>query len=185
MKLMPISMREFFTDCLWKNFGATIDMLKSAIVLCPVELWRNDKKFYYLTYHTVIFLDYYLSSPVSEFQPALPYTIMDTAILPPEAIDDVIPNQFYSKDEFLIYLSAIREKCKKLITESSEEKLSSRWIEDAEIGMHGLCPTLVVDYSILEILFYNFRHIQHHTGQLNMILRQKANVAAQWISHAT
>ena len=184
MKFMQITMRELFTDCLWKNFGGAIDMLKSTIVLCPGELWQNDRKFYYLTYHTIIFLDYYLTNPVSDFRPILPYTITDPASLPPEAIDDVIPDQLYTKDEFLIYLSDIREKCKRLISEASEEKLRSRWIEDAEIEMHGLCPTLVVDYSILEILFYNLRHVQHHTGQLNMILRQKANVTAPWISQA-
>jgi len=184
IKIMPIPMRELFTDCLWKNFAAAIDMLKSVIVLCPVELWKNDKKFYYLTYHTVLFLDYYLTNPVSNFHPILPYTITDPAELPPDAVDDVIPDQFYNKDEFLIYLSTIREKCKKLITETPAEKLQSRWIEEAEIETHGLCPTLVINYSVLEILFYNLRHVQHHTAQLNLILRQKANVAAQWISHA-
>ena len=178
-------MRELLTDCLWKNFGAAIDMLKNAIVLCPDEIWQNDKKFYYLTYHTTIFLDYYLTSPVKDFNPNLPYTITDLSELPPEAVDDVIPNQFYSKDEFLIYLSAIREKCKRLITEASEGKLQSRWIDDAEIEMHGLCASIVVNYNVLEILFYNLRHVQHHTAQLNLILRQKANVAADWISHAS
>jgi hypothetical protein len=178
-------MPDLFTDCLWKNFGAAIDMLKNAIVLCPDKLWLTDRKFYYLTYHTVIFLDYYLTYPVSDFNPDLPYTITDAAKIPPDAVDDVMPNQFYSKEDFFIYLSAIREKCKKLITQASEEKLRSRWIEDAEIEMHGLCPTLVVDYSVLEILFYNLRHVQHHVGQLNMILRQKANEAAPWISHAS
>ncbi len=175
----------YFTDCLWKNFGAAIDMLKNAISLCPDELWKNHRKFYYLTYHTTIFLDYYLTNPVKDFSPHLPYTINDPGKLPPEAVDDVIPNQFYSKEELFIYLSVVREKCKKIITQSSEEKLRSRWIEDAEIEMHGLCPTLVVNYTVLEILFYNLRHVQHHVGQLNMILRQKADEAAPWISYAS
>jgi hypothetical protein len=175
----------YFTDCLWKNFGAAIDMLKNAIALCPDELWQKERKFYYLSYHTVIFLDYYLSNPVRDFKPDLPYTITDPGNLPAEAIDDVIPNQSYTKEEFFSYLSSIREKCKKLITEASGEKLCTRWIEDAEVEMHGLCPTLVVNYSVLEILFYNLRHVQHHVGQLNLILRQKGNVGTPWISHAT
>ena len=178
-------MRDLITNCLWKNFGAAIDMLKNAIALCPDGLWKKDRKFYYLTYHTTIFLDYYLTNPVKDFNPNLPYSITDAAKLPPDAIDDVIPDQFYSREEFIIYLSAIREKCKNLIGRASEEKLRSRWIEDAEIEMHGLCPTLVVNYSVLEILFYNLRHTQHHVAQLNMILRQKANEAAPWISHAS
>ncbi len=94
---------------MWKNFGAAIDMLKDSITLCPDELWQSERKFFYLTYHTAIFLDYYLTIPVKNFQPALPYTLMDANKLPEEAIDDVIPNQFYSRQEMLAWLSAIRE----------------------------------------------------------------------------
>jgi uncharacterized damage-inducible protein DinB len=96
----------------------------------------------------------------------------------------VKPDRFYSQDELLHYLSAIREKCKKLVLLSSEQKLRERWITDAEITMHGLCPGIVENYSILEILFYNFRHVQHHVAQLNFMLRQKAGIAADWVSHA-
>jgi hypothetical protein len=172
-----------FKDCLWKNFGAAIDMLKNAIILCPDELWQKKNKFFYLTYHTVIFLDYYLTVPVKKFQPALPYTLIDANKLPAEAIDDVMPNRLYSRQEVLDYLASIQEKCKSLITLSTEEKLMSRWIEDAETAMHGLCPPLVANYTVLEILFYNFRHVQHHVAQLNFILRQEINKAADWVSH--
>lgn len=177
-------MQQTFTDCLWKNFAAAIDMLKNTIVLCPDEVWQNEKKFFYTAYHTVIFLDYYLTNPVKDFQPVLAYTLADADKLPPGAVDDVIPTKFYSKEEMLAYLSAIRSKCKELIVNATPDKLTQRWINDDEINMHGLCPSLVTNYTLLEILFYNFRHVQHHVAQLNFILRQKANVAAEWISHA-
>ena len=57
-------------------------------------------------------------------------------------------------------------------------------IKDEEINLHGLCPTLVSNYTLMEILFYNLRHLQHHAGQLNLLLRQQANIAADWISQA-
>jgi hypothetical protein len=177
-------MDDIFKDCLWKNFGAEIDMLKDVITICPDRLWQEEKKFFYLAYHTVIFLDYYLTIPVKDFQPGLPYTIIQEDKLPFDAVDDVIPNMFYSKNEFIIYLSSIREKCKNLVTLSSEQKLKERWISDDEINMHGLCPGIAENYSLLEILFYNFRHVQHHVAQLNFILRQKANMATGWVSHA-
>lgn len=176
-------MVDTFKQCLWTNFGAAIDMLKNAITLCPDELWDKEKKFFYITYHTTIFLDYYLSNPVTSFQPTLPYTITDASKLPAEAIDDVIPNKCYNKQEILTYLSSIREKCKKSITLATQDKLTERWIEDAEINMHGLCPSTVTNYTVLEILFYNFRHVQHHVAQLNLILRQKINMAPEWVSH--
>lgn len=177
-------MEKIFRDCLWRNFGATIDMLSNIIALCPGELWNKEKKIFYLTYHTVIFLDYYLTCPVNKFNPVLPYTILAADKLPTEAVDDVIPNQFYSKQEITLYLSTIRQKCKSLITLTSQEKFRQAWIKESEVGLHGLCPTVVANYSLLEILFYNFRHVQHHVGQLNLLLRQKANISADWISLA-
>lgn len=175
-------MHHTFKNCLLKNFLAAIDMFKNIIVLCPDKVWEQDKKFFYLTYHTAIFLDYYLSNPVKEFYPSLPYTILDS--LPPEAVDDVIPNKFYTKEDLVEYISAIRKKCQNLIQHASGEKLDGRWIKDEEINLHGLCPTLVSNYTLMEILFYNLRHLQHHAGQLNLLLRQQANIAAAWISQA-
>jgi hypothetical protein len=90
-------MEDKFKECLWANFAAAIDMLRSVVAMCPDELWQKEKKFFYLTYHTTIFLDYYLSKPVKDFAPVLPYTIVDSDRLPEEAIDDVIPNRFYSQ----------------------------------------------------------------------------------------
>ena len=175
-------MKDIYTECLWKNFAAAIDMLKDTVALCPDALWEKDKKFFYLTYHTTIFLDYYLTIPVKDFQPSLPYTITDK--LPADAVDDVIPNKFYSKAEIIACLSSARKKCKQLLASTTENKLNKRWIEDAEINLHGLCPSIVANYTMLEILFYNFRHVQHHVAQLNFMLRQKAGVAAEWVSHA-
>jgi len=177
-------MIELFRDSLWKNFAAMIDMLRDIITLCPEELWKKEKKIYYMVYHTSIFLDYYLTSPVKDFHPGLPFTIGDPENLPEGAIDDVIPDNFYSKKELLAYISSIRAKCKKLVIETPVEIFGQRWIKDDEINMHGLCPSVVINYTLLDILLYNFRHVQHHVGQLNLLLRQKANVAAEWISQA-
>ena len=177
-------MNEIFQESLWRNFAAVIDMLKNVIVICPDKVWQEDKKIFYMVYHTVIFLDYYLTSPVKDFYAELPYTIGDPNHLPPDGVDDVIPNRFYSKEELLAYIYSIREKCKKVITQTPKEKFTDRWINEDEIDMHGLCPSLVIKYSLLEILFYNLRHVQHHVAQLNLLLRRNANVATEWISQS-
>lgn len=177
-------MENALKDCLWKNFGAATDMLADTISICPDELWNRDKRFFYMTFHTVIFLDYYLTAPVRAFRPALPYTVAAPDNLPVEAIDDVLPDRIYTKEDFFTALSAIREKCRQVILGASEEQLTARWISDEEAGMHDLCPSLVVRYNLLEILFYNLRHVQHHVAQLNLMLRQNAGVAVEWVSHA-
>jgi len=42
-----------------------------------------------------------------------------------------------------------------------------------------------MDYSLFEILLYNLRHVQHHVGQLNLLLRQHINHAPDWIEKAS
>src|ERR1043165_661919 len=100
-------MNKVFTDCLWNNFGAVIDMLTNIVVLCPDELWKRDAKMFYLIYHTVIFLDYYLTYPARDFHPELPYTLGDMDHLPEGAVDDVLPDRWYRREEAVQYLRAI------------------------------------------------------------------------------
>lgn len=167
---------------LWSNYGSAIDMLTNVVSLLPDAYWEKDRKFFYRVYHTTIFLDYYLSFPVHSFQPLLPYTVVPPDKIPPEAMDDVLPNRLYSKREVLAYLAIIRAKAKLSIKESTESTLNSQWITEEEIGMHDLCPSLARTFTVLEILFYNLRHVQHHVGQLNGSLRQMTNQAASWVA---
>jgi hypothetical protein len=170
-----------FKPTLWKNFGAAIDMLGNAVMMCPTDLWEKQEKFYYLSYHTLIFLDYYLARPARDFQPQLPYLLHDPDHLPPGAVDDVLPARFYSQTEMLVALSNIREKCRNLILNADDQRFSQPWIQPEETGLHGLCPSIVENYTLLEIIFYNFRHVQHHVGQLNYLLRAHTNKAPDWV----
>jgi hypothetical protein len=175
-------MEQYFKQVLWRNFGAAINMLQETIRLCPNALWQKKGRFFYMVYHTTVFLDYYLSIPVRDFDPPLSYTLVHPDTLPAGAIDDVIPDRLYTREEMINWLDSIRGKCKSLVLESSHERLAQRWIQDDELNLHLGCPSLVKDYSILEIIFYNFRHVQHHVAQLNLMLRAEANTAADWIS---
>ena len=84
-----------------------------------------------------------------------------------------MPNRTYSKTELLSYLGHCRQKASQLIAGLTIDKLGDRWINDYK------------NYSLLEILFYNIRHIQHHSAQLNLLLRQTINNAPTWVSQAT
>jgi hypothetical protein len=162
-------------DNLWTQFGASIDMLKNAIELWPDAHWETEPKFFYMSYHTLVFLDYYLTIPAPKvFSSPLPFTFMEPEERPAEAIDDVVPNRIYSKALLLDYLQSCREKCYDVINCLTPEKLEERWIEvDGDM-----------DYAVLEILLYNMRHVQHHAAQLNLLLRQKIGDAPKWVSRA-
>lgn len=162
---------------LWLQFGASIDMLENAIALWPESLWSTDKKFFYMAYHTLFFLDYYLTFPPKDFSPKLPCTVTEAKDAPPEALDDLIPNTIYTKAELLDYLQICRDRCHKLITLLTEERLNERWIEEPD-------NPDTRSFSTFELLLYNMRHVQHHAAQLNMLLRERTHHAPNWVSRA-
>ena len=138
-------------------------MLENAITLCPTGYWDTDRKFWHNAYHCLFFLDYYLTMEPENFAPPPPFTLSE--------FEDVMPGRVYNKEELLSYLQSGRDKCHKLIAGLTEEKLNKRWI-----NVSG-----TMNYSVLEILLYNMRHVQHHAAQLNLLLRQGINNAPDWV----
>ena len=148
---------------LWKQFGAVIDMLESSIVVCPESFW-DKKKFWYLVYHTVFWLDYYSSIDPDAFSPPAPFTLSE---FDPK---EILPERVYLKEELLAYLECSRKKVFFLIDGLNEETSKERFINKKK------------NYNRIEIIIYNMRHAQHHIGQLNLLLRQNEDVAGEWIS---
>jgi len=149
---------------LWQQSGATIDMLENALVACPNELWNTESKFWYTGYHTLFYLDYYLSDTPERFLPPPPFTLSE---FDP---DGVLPDRIYDKAELLTYLVFGRQKCHKLIAGLTDEGAAKRFVNEYK------------NYSVLEILLYNMRHVQHHVAQLNLLLRQGMADVPNWVS---
>lgn len=166
-------MNSQFKEAIWSQFGASIDMLSNVILNCPDAYFSSQKRFYYMAYHSTIFLDYYLTLPPADFIPVLPFTQTNDNEKPAEAIDDLIPNKIYTKQELIAYIALSRVKCKNIIESLTDDhNLSERFIEGNEAGD--------MNYSLPEILLYNLRHTQHHTAQLNMLLRQDLDKHMEW-----
>ena len=56
--------------------------------------------------------------------------------------------------------------------------------------IHQLEPERIVtfnrrDYTQLELVIHSLRHVQHHVGQLNLILRQRTDDAPRWVARAS
>lgn len=153
----------------WRQFGAAIDMLENAIVACPDKVWGDRpgfSEFWYLVYHTLFFLDYYLSDPANEFAPPSPFGLEE---LDPAG---VLPPRVYTKDELLTYLKHGRTKCRETIAALTEEMA------------HQPCGFEHRDMSMAELLLYTMRHVQHHAAQLNLLLRQAIDSAPRWVGRA-
>jgi hypothetical protein len=162
-------MTKALKQLIWSQFGASIDMLRSAINACPEELWsqRNSSPgFWYLAYHTLFWLDFYLTESPDEFEQ---YPEIGLTELDPEGI---FPQRTFTRKELLDFLEHGRSKCKKTIYELTDEK-ADRFYKFGSIN-----------FSFLELILYNMRHVQHHCAQLNLILRQEINSAPGWIKQA-
>ncbi|MBV4358837.1 DinB family protein [Pinibacter aurantiacus] len=151
-------------ESIWNQFGASLDMLENAINMCPDEHWDTELNFWYPSYHCIFWTDYYLTMEPSKFHPPTPFTFSE---FDPNG---KMPDRTYTKMEVLTYLEHCRQKATLLISELTMDKLNERWINEYK------------NYSLLEILIYNIRHIQHHSAQLNLLLRQAINNAPTWVS---
>ena len=148
------------------QFGASIDMLENAIDLCPSEIWnRNDgfSDFWYIAYHTLFFIDFYLTESPEKFIPFKDFGITE---LDPKGI---LPDRIFTKDELKSYVEHCRNKCKATIEGQSEDNIDN----DYKFGTLKL--------KFFELILYNMRHAQHHTAQLNLLLRHQIDSAPKWV----
>ena len=157
-------MEQSFKQALWHQFGAAILMLENAINACPDYLWDTETQFWYRSYHTLFYLDYYLSTEPENFNPPAPFTLSEFAST------GKLPDRVYSKAELINYLQFSQQKCHELINGLTTETAAHRFINIAK------------NYSRLEIILYNMRHVQHHAGQLNLLLKQGDCESPSWVS---
>jgi hypothetical protein len=161
---------------LWQQFGAAIDMLENVLRLCPDELWQerlyNERtlqpefaEFWYIAYHTLFWLDLYLSASKDGFAPPAPFTLSE---LDPAGL---LPERAYTKDELLGYLEHGRNKCRDRL-----ETLTDTMLTQDRPDWPGM--------SVAGSFLYNMRHVQEHAGQLSLFLGQKVGTASHWVSKA-
>ncbi len=166
---------------LLKQFGAALDMFENAINNCPDSLWTynystnadtKDAKhidevrssYWYIAFHTLFFTDYYLDMDPGNFKMPEPFNIKQ------DDIDEVMPEKIYSQEELSVYVNHCRNKLHALLKDMDEAKAAHRWKNSWK------------DYSMIEIIIYNMRHVMHHTGQLNMILGKTSHDLPVWVS---
>lgn len=155
---------------LWQQYGAAIDMLEDAIGLCPNHLWTavlwNDTddvrygQFWFVAYHTLFWLDLYLTGSAEGFAP------------PPPFIRGALPEQPYTKEQILAYLGSCRSRCQSVIKALTEEQAQQR------------CVFEWMEPSFLELQLYSMRHVQEHAAQLSLVLGQHDVTGFDWIARA-
>jgi hypothetical protein len=159
-------------------------MLENAVLACPSTqwhgyLWSDHSEhplppefaaFWYITYHTLFWLDLYLTGSFEGFAPPTPFTLDE---LDPAG---VLPERPYTKEELHNYLLHLRQRCQTTIAGLSDtqahQPVAFPWTHGKPV-------------SYLELLLYTMRHVQEHAAQLNMFLGQNGTPGtSNWVSRA-
>ena len=169
---------------LWKQLGATIDMLDNALLACPDSLWTQRlwsappdfpsqfAEFWYLTHHTLFWLDFYLTGSLEGFTPPTPFTVDEEGA--PERIP---PEQPYTREELHVYLVQLRQKCQTTLLSLSDEQAHFQvvfpWLGEEPM-------------SFWELQLLTMRHVQEHAAQLSLFLGQHdiPGEALDWVARA-
>ena len=159
---------------LWKEtltsqYGAAMDMMENAIRACPAEHWDDAsvpvaQRFWYLAFHTLWWHDHYLAGGQAAHVPPAPFTNdeMDPA--------GVYPASAYSPETLLAFLQRGRERYRARLAKLTEAEAAGPCGYERKETM-----------GALELFLYNLRHLQHHTAQLNLLLRQRTDSAPRWV----
>ena len=161
---------------IWQQFGAAIDTLDSVLRACPDDLWRDRlwddpaarpeyAQFWYRVYHTLFWLDLYLTGAEEGFTPPAPFALI-------EMEEDDLPERPYTKDELQAYLAYGRQKCQATIEALTDETAQRR------------CRFGWGDVSFVELQLYSMRHVQEHAAQLSLLLGQKGISVPDWVATA-
>lgn len=161
---------------LWRQFEITIEGLDKALSDCPNVLWErnlwNDQAdqwvaagfsaFWYLGYHSLFWLDLYLTGAEEGFAPPAPFDLVEM-----EA-NESLPRT-YSRQELLTYSAYCRQKCRETILNMTTEQA------------YQLCRFPWGEIPFAELQLYNMRHVQEHSAQLQMFLglQTQTEVAAK------
>lgn len=166
-------------DMLWRQFGAAIDDFGSAMRDCPDNLWEarlwvdvpdqwvaaGFSAFWYLGYHTLFWLDLYLTGQEEGFVPPEPFDLVEM-----EA-NESLP-RVYSRAELLDYLAYCRQRCQDTIYGLAQEDATR------------ICRFPWGELPFGELLLYTLRHVQEHSAQLHLFLGQQAGKSSDWVSRA-
>ena len=163
----------------WRQFVVAIDALGDALRNCPDELWETNlwddqpdqwvaagfSSFWYLGYHTLFWLDLYLTGAEEGFAPPAPFDPVEM-----EA-NEVLPRT-YTREELLSYLDYCRQKCQETIGALSNEEANR------------ICRFPWGEVPFGELLLYNMRHVQEHAAHLGMFLGQQEGKSKRQESQA-
>jgi hypothetical protein len=150
-------MSEYLRWILSSQFEAALCMLSQCIGACRAEHWEGkiaSDTFRQVAYHTLFFVDLYLSPSEESFE------LRDLHLRGGDERTSTTASAGLTRDETLAYVAICRQKAVETLARETQESLE---------GPSGFSYRRCTRG---ELHLYNLRHIQHHTGQLSAYLRR-------------
>ncbi|MCA9005954.1 MAG: hypothetical protein KDA70_11850 [Planctomycetaceae bacterium] len=151
-------MMEYYRQIVTAQFEAALGMLNECVLHCPADHWHEkiaNMEFGYVPYHTLCYVDLYLSPNLAAFELRPFHNEHDENRFKPKADHPI--TQTLVTDYLQICLKKMRETIAVETEETLKRKADFDWLEDFSRG---------------ELHLYSIRHIQHHTGALSASLRR-------------
>ncbi len=131
-------------------------------------MWKDTEdvrygQFWFIASHTLMWLDRFMTGTPGTAQAFTP---------PAPFIRGTLPEQPYTKNQVLYYLSACRSKCQSTIETMTDERAQQR------------CVFEWMEPTFLELQLYCMRHVQEHAAQLGLVLGQRDIPGVDWIASA-
>jgi len=156
-----------------RQIGAAFKMLEHVIDNANDKTWTariNNMPFWQICYHVLWFTDFYFHADQATFQPqGFDMEGIHNYWIKPDS--QMIENQKrpISKSNMKTYCTYAKQKANHFI-ESIDE---SYFTTPSPFEWHG--------FPKIDLVDYNLRHLQHHVGQLDIILRREQNIGNPWI----
>jgi hypothetical protein len=161
-------MTDHLKTILSHQFEASLCMLNDCVQMCPAHLWETPVArypFWLVAYHTLCFVDLYLSPGEQAFQYHPVFHPKGGA-----EFDDEYPSRSFTQGELTTYLQLVRQKALDAFASETAESLQ------------GPANFPRRNFTRAELHVYNLRHLQHHTGQLSAHLRRHDSaIDPRWI----
>jgi hypothetical protein len=159
-----VAVIDYLKTILTAQFEASLCMLGKCVRGCPPEHWEEsiaNGTFRQVAYHTLAFVDFYLSLSEEAFEQREVHRRGGSRRI---GAGDGLP-----RDETIVYLAVCRRKAVETIAAETADSLKG-------FSGFGRLP-----FSRGELHLYNIRHVQHHTGQLSASLRRVGSDGPGWV----
>jgi tetratricopeptide (TPR) repeat protein len=154
------------TKAIAEQYGAALKMLENTIKECDEGLWQDSKTdtvISQVVYHTLYYVDYYLSKNKAEKESFKGKYGRDGGSFHE-------PDKIFTKGQLTNYLQEIMEKADKRFNNITIQELVNKPVFEGQGS------------SLLSSLLYDLRHIMLHVGALHVRVNAQEKKPLRWIS---